>query len=109
MKIIKRLIFAMIAVFMMLWLFAVIKCEINTNKFKGELPALVDIHGEHNYNKIKVLYCNNCYAYVYATTDDYGNTYHLKKGEDGHWEQYEWECIWSRHGSADGFIWPYIR
>ncbi len=109
MKMIKRFFLVAIVVYIALWSFALIQCEINTNRLKGELPVLEDIYGEHNYNKVKVLYYNNCYACVYATTDHYGNMYHLKKEHSQNWEQYAWECIWSRNGSADGFIWPYIR
>gem|GEM_PF-6377502 len=109
MKIIKRLFLAAVAAFMALWLLSVIICEIDTNKLKNELPILTDIYGKHNYKKVKVLYYNNCYACVYATTDDYGNLYHLKKEHSEHWEQYAWECVWSHHGTADDFIWPYGR
>ena len=108
-KILKRFFLATLIAFMVLWLFALMKCEINTNELKDDLPVLEDIHGEHIYNKVKVLYYNNCYACVYACTDDCGNLYHLKKGDSGNWEQYEWECVWSRSGSADSFIFPYIR
>lgn len=32
--------------------------------------------------------------------------YHFKRVNDT-WMLDSWECIWSRTGSADGFIWPY--
>ncbi len=52
MKIIKRLFLAAVAAFMALWLLSVIKCEIDTNKLKNELPTLTDIYGEHIVNDI---------------------------------------------------------
>ena len=109
MKIIKGGILAAIMMCVALWAFAVAECEINTLKLKDEIPALKDIYGYHDYNKVKVLYYNNCYACVYACTDYYGNIYHLKNEDYEHWEQYAWECVWSRSGSADDFIWPYGR
>ena len=37
-----------------------------------------------------------------------GNILTYKK-ENGSWYFDRWETVWSRSGSADGFVWPYIR
>ena len=112
-KIIKNLFFVVMLILVLVWLFAVIKCEADTYKFKAELPkTYYDVYGEETYNKVKVLYINNCYACVYAKNNDYGNLYHLMKKCDEDktmWEEFDWECVWSRSGSADGFVWPYGR
>ena len=40
-----------------------------------------------------------CGVLVYFTYD----------GTTQEWEILTWEAVWSRHGSADGFIWPYYQ
>lgn len=105
---IKLIILMSIAAFILYWLFSIGICEYNTyvhgNEFDS-FPALVDPE-----SKVKVLEYGNDTARIYTESGKYGNgniiTY---KKENGNWYFDRWETVWSGSGSADGFVWPYIR
>ena len=44
----------------------------------------------------------------YVTENSFGNMISFVK-YNNNWDMVNWETIWSKSGSADGFIWPYIR
>ena len=58
----------------------------------------------------KVMSYSKNYAEVYYVTADCvsGNILRFSK-EENKWVMTSWDTIWSKYGSADGFIWPYGR
>ena len=57
----------------------------------------------------KVLYCSAQNATVYYVSEDgeSGDVLEFSK-HNGRWVCKSWETVWSKHGSADGFVWPYL-
>lgn len=92
---------------MIFWIGSILKCEILTVSLKEQLINLDD--GWAKNGKFKVLNLGDDYALVYWSCEYSGSTFSYIK-ENGEWKFNRCEkTIWSKHGSADGFIWPYIR
>ena len=106
-----------ILAFVLFWICSIAMCEYNTYKY-GEIfrnTKIHDISGEgylDDFN-IKVLQYNNDYAKVYAVFEndinELGLLYYFMKNDDGDWIFDYYDAVYSTSGSADGFIWPYIR
>lgn len=101
-------------VFFSVWTADIIRCEILNREHAYKLFETCDNHvmvGPMEY--IKVLYYDRTgYAKVYAVSEDRsnGSIFILYYGMDKcAWNIRDWLSIWSRVGSADGFIWPYFR
>lgn len=107
MKYIKYIVVFFIVLFIMIWLCSLLKCEINTYKHGKEFEHMEQI--DPGNGTIKVLDYSDDYARIYYKTFEYGIIYKYKK-YNNKWCFEEWgETVWSRRGSADGFIWPYGR
>ena len=62
-------------------------------------------------SKFKILTYSSDFARIYCVNynKSNGSVYNFVK-KDGVWIYNQWEDIgWSKYGTADGFIWPYIR
>ena len=118
-KILKGIrIFALtcILIFILIWFLSIIKCEcltlIHGNQFKDlykENTMIGDVY------RFKVIEYNDKYARVYYVSGNKeignkaGNILKFKR-EGNKWTfTGAWSTVWSKHGSADGFIWPYGR
>ena len=117
MKKIKIVVLIIISAFVLYWISSIAMCEYNTHKY-GEIfrnTKIHDIGGEGYLNdcNIKVIKYNNDYAKVYAvfenTQNEVGLVYYFVKTENGDWVFDYYDAVYSTTGSADGFIWPYIR
>lgn len=95
-----------------IWLAAFVKCEVLTNRYGSEFAEAYRENTmlcEPEY--WKVLEYSEDFARVYYVGEDrcYGNILTFKK-VNGEWKYDTWEAtVWSKTGSADGFVWPYIR
>lgn len=58
--------------------------------------------------RVKVLRYSEQKASVYYVGEAGGTVLAFDKQEDS-WILSEWEACWSKTGSADDIIWPYIR
>ena len=103
-----------VAMIFVIWVSEVIRCEVLTAQYGNELFDVCDAHpmmGPMEY--IKVLdYKRNAYAKVYAVSEAHsnGSEFILIYDHDSEkWIIQVWLGIWSAEGSADGYIWPYIR
>ena len=117
MKKIKIVVLVIISAFVLYWIFSIAMCEYNTCKY-GEIfrnTKIHDIGGEGYLNdcNIKVIKYNKDYAKVYAVFEnaqnEVGLVYYFVKTENGDWVFDYYDAVYSTTGSADGFIWPYIR
>lgn len=117
MKIFKWTIGSIILAFALFWLSSIAVCEYNTYKY-GEIfrnIKIQDIGGEGYFkdNKMKILKYHTDNAEVYVVRESelnkVGNIYYFKCDNDNNWEFDYYDTIWSNTGSADKFIWPYIR
>ena len=112
----KRMILLLILVLLLEpWMLSLIRCEILTAKYAdAEMLKAIDAHGMTDAAAaLKVLeYKPYSYCKVYAKSDESGNVFILRyafEDEKPDWEVIVWDTVWSKTGSADGFIWPYIR
>lgn len=108
-KHIKRLPLAIVLVFIVVWGASLLKCELLTNKYHGELEyAHIENTMIGKVDSFKVLECDGEAAEVYyvCNNNNSGNVLKYKKEKD-QWKETSWDCIWSKQGSADEMLWPY--
>ncbi len=100
----------LIIFFSIFWISAIIKCEVLTLQHWTEFEGLEEATNMiSNSETIKVLEYSDSSARVYYKNHEGGNVLIFTK-QDGEWVYSEWErTVWSRTGSADDIIWPYIR
>jgi len=99
--------------FLLFWFGSILKCEILTYKYGAEFAATVN-----NFNMVSIDYYkvlkydyNDHMALIYCVAKGgVGITMSFKENGNGTgWIYIGWKAIWSSSGSADDFIWPYIR
>ena len=102
-----------VIIFTLFWIGSLIKCEILTQKYVYQFK---DAYKEHTLlmecDTIKVLNYTSHSAKVYYITENHGSgsiLYFKRANKKSNWEFVEWEVVWSDSGSADGYVWPYIR
>lgn len=100
----------LVSLFVLLWIGTLIKCEMLTNEHRYEF---VDLYKRTNMindvDYLKVLdYSDNSAQVYYVKKDSFGIliTFNREKNE---WFVEDWTTVWSKTGSADGFLFPYIR
>ena len=109
----KRLIILLLVIIIpiLIWIASLVKCEVLTYKHGKEFESLykqTNMLDKQKYCKV-LDYSDTCARVYYVGVNrETGNViWYIKK--DGNWELDEWDTVWSKTGSADGFIWPYIR
>ena len=98
------------------WVISLIHCEFLTAKYADEsIFEAVNAHVQAymEIDTIKILeYKPYSYCRVYGKSGTWGNEFILTydfEDDQSRWDVAWWDTIWSKVGSADGFIWPYIR
>lgn len=109
-KIILSVLTAILVLPFAIWGVSVLRCEILTNSCGDEFAEgykQCNMIGDIEY--LKVLDYSDSSARVYYVSEDYfsGNVFTFTE-ENGVWKMEKWETVWSKYGSADGFLWPYI-
>ena len=95
----------------LMWGILFLKCEILT-AFHGEKFTEVykenTMMGEIEY--LKILNYSDKEARIYYVSQDYlSGDILLFTNENDEWQYDSWErTVWSKQGSADGFVWPYV-
>jgi len=98
----------LIIAFSLFWTGSIIKCEILTALHADEFLGLDEVSSAE---KFKVLTYNDGHARLYCVATNYesGSIFAFTK-ENNEWKFSRWEDgVWSKSGTADGFVWPYIR
>ena len=100
-------------ILLILLLFPYLRVEILTIVYGNQFEHLYNESGyiqEMKYFKVMQCKQENADVYYAAKGDDDRISctllYHFKK-KSGEWKLDDWECIWSKSGSADKLIWPY--
>ena len=103
------LILAVVAVFLIAWAGALIKCEILTNKYHGDFESAYKSNTWiSDIEYFKVLNCDGETAQVYYVTEGKGTAFlHNYELVNGEWVETKNVCVWSISGSASEVIWPY--
>ena len=107
-KIIKIVIISIPLIVLINWIIPFIKHKILTTEYGFEfigLQKMTNMLDDVKY--LKVLHYSNENASIYYYDSDGGNILEFAK-QDNKWKMIKWNTIWSRSGSADDFIWPYI-
>ena len=110
------LILTCILIFMLIWFLSIIKCEYLTLMYGGQFE---EVYKENtmigDVYRFKVIEYNDKYAEVYyvsgnkETGSKGGDTLKFKRVGNKWTFTGAWSTVWSKYGSADGFIWPYGR
>jgi hypothetical protein len=96
-------------IFLCIWAVSIIRCEILTalrgNEFTYGYKQTNMLDGE--MDQLKVLDYSDTTARVYYIDWRGGDILHFtKKGAE--WVYDGWETVWSKTGTADDVIWPYL-
>ena len=112
-KAFKIIFITVIAFFVLIWVGNIIECEITTLIHKNEFPPISDDNtmiGDIEYFKIIKYDKEEARLYYVSKNRSSGNIISYKKDGNGKWIYSSWdETVWSKSGSADGFLWPYGR
>ncbi|MBE7021178.1 MAG: hypothetical protein E7411_07080 [Ruminococcaceae bacterium] len=110
-KIIKIFILFVLILFIAFWGLSILKCEILTYLYGEQFAQMyreytmiddIDYFKVLNYSK------DSARVYYVGLERSSGSVLRFCK-ENGNWRNRGWNVIWSTSGSADGFMWPYIR
>lgn len=111
-KILITILIICISPFLIIWGSSILKCEILTYRYGNQFST---IYRENtmigNIDYLKVLNYSDSEAQVYYVSENRsgGNILSFVQ-QNNIWKYDKWErTVWSKTGSADGFIWPYIR
>ena len=111
-KKIWTLLLAICVAFVLFWAISIVKCEIQTHKYGAQFAGKEQLYTMlRPSEQCKVLQYTQTNAKVYYRTPGSGGDvlYFERDDQSGEWHFVRWETIWSATGSADGFVWPYIR
>ena len=97
------------------WIICILHCEVLTYRYASNeiIQTINEYIGEDDLDQIKLLeFKDLSYCIVYAKNDNSGHKFILlyNMHNDIHkWRVVYWETVWSKSGSADEYIWPYLR
>ena len=105
----KKILCIALAVFLLLWIGSLVKCELLTKEYYNDFEYAYVVGttiGDIGY--FKVLSCDDQTAEVYYVGHDYagGDVLSFEKTA-GEWVMTNWHTVWSDTGSASDVIWPY--
>lgn len=99
-----------IVAFFIVWGGSIIKCEILTARHKSELFTYYEeLNMISKPDYIKVIKYTQNEAKLYFVSKRINGVSVLLSKKDDTWVVTEWKVVWSKFGSADGYIWPYVR
>ena len=105
----KKILYIILAVFLLLWIASLVKCEVLTNEYYNDFEyAYIDgtMIGDIGY--FKVLSCDDQTAEVYYVGKGMTDANVLSfENNNGVWQEISWKTIWSTSGSASEVIYPY--
>ena len=107
----KKFLIILLFLPILFWLASCAKCEVLTYQHGQEFETLYKENtmiGEVDYLKVLDYSDTSARIYYVGINRSDGNTVKYVK-QKGQWVCEEWETVWSKTGSADGFVWPYIR
>ena len=105
-------IFIIVIILLSIWIFAIAKCEYLTYRYGAQFENAYVGHTMFetpDYHKI-LEYSETRAVVYYVSWFGCGNTVVFERQDaQSSWEFVSWNTDWSSSGSADGFVWPYIR
>lgn len=111
-KFLKKFACYTLILFLLVWGISILKCEILTYYYGNQFSNIYKENtmiGDIDYLKVLDYSGSNAIVYYVSKNGMGGNIIRYFK-TDNSWVIDGWvKTIWSKTGSADGFIWPYIR
>lgn len=111
-KYLIRVSIIVLAVFLLVWGASILKCEVLTYFYGSQFSIIYQentMMGEIDYLKI-LNYSTRTARVYYVSKNRTGGDILIFTKRNGKWVYEKWErTVWSKTGSADGFVWPYIR
>ena len=111
-EIVKWLLVITLSAFPAYWLSSIAKCEILTLMYGEKFEdGYLETGWFNDIQSFKVIDYSQAEATVYYINAErtVGFTIQFFKNQSDYFEFKSWDAVWSESGSADGFIWPYIR
>lgn len=108
----KRLLLLTLFGVLCVWGAAVLHCEwLTARHLEPEMTEVCEeLLRQGTFESVKLLeYDPYGYAELYGRHDGMGNFFRLTSDYNDGWRVILWKTIWSDQGTADEFIWPYIR
>ena len=109
---VKKTLLAIVACLCLFWVGSILKCELLTSQYGQQFVGLQEqthMLGELDYLKVLDYSASAARVYYVGSNRSGGDILKFTK-QDGDWTYLEWEkTVWSKSGSADAFMWPYIR
>ena len=109
----KEIIKLLSLILFVVWIFSIARCETLTRKYGHEFEeAKTQANMLPECKTFKVLEYSDTYAVGYYVTVERAagaKLYFERANSQEAWQLSTWEAVWSKHGSAEGIMWPYIR
>ena len=104
---------SILGLFFLIWFCSLAKCEYLTYKYGDEFPyssvQSYTMFRTPDYHKV-IQYTDTTAKIYYVSHGRGGDVVYFKRERVGDaWSFDKWDTIWSGSGSAESFIWPYIR
>lgn len=109
-KMCEIIILSLVALGIVFWIGSIVNCEILTRQHGSEFDGLWQdtMLIDPEYWKVLSYSDESASVYFVAPEGKGGTVLHFQRnGND--WILFEWGPNWSKTGSADDIIWPYIR
>ncbi len=111
-KLLKIFTISVFVIFLLIWGISILKCEILTYRYGSQFSIIYQENtmiGEIDYLKV-LNYSDSTARVYYVSKNRTGGDILIFSRLSNEWRYEKWErTVWSKSGSADGFIWPYIR
>ena len=112
MKYLKKILLVGVFLIVFYWGGSILKCEVLTLLHGDEFSiAYKDMTMLGEMDDWKVLQYSDPYARVYFVSKDRagGDILSFTKSGDADWKYVSCDTVWSKTGSAEGYMWPYLR
>ncbi len=107
---IRRCAVVLLLTFAVIWTASLAWCEYLTARWGEQFQdGWREVSLLNQPDRWKVLSYTKSSACVYYAGESAGETLTFVRDGDGPWTCCRWRAVWSDSGSADGFVWPYIR
>lgn len=108
---IKYLIIGIVLGLVITYMFSLVKCEILTQRHYDEFKDAYKQNtmlGEVEFFKVLEYETCSVAKVYYISKDKAGGNVLTFAYEDGKWNEVYWNTIWSKTGSADDVVYPYL-
>lgn len=105
----KYIIITILILSIVLIAFPYIKVEIHSYMYADEFKDIINENSMFNdYEYYKVMNYKKYNAEILCIAKNHTASFLIYfDKQEGSWYLDDWKCVWSKSGTADGFIWPF--